>query len=162
MEFLKLSELSLNPAGYLVSEGSKKPVNHPLFVSQQEQAEYVVKLAEAVKDKNFTDSKVDNLEEIKAAVLASLNDSSKKYISEPTKPTSKTNDELVQFALDFDKYNEQSHTSNKINTFMQQFNKIDDVETVGEYFTEGVVKLRKIYTIAEILSAVKIYTEKLG
>jgi hypothetical protein len=162
MEFLKSENLSLNPAGYLVSTESKKPVFHSEFVSQQMQAEYVVKLAEAVKDKNFTVGKVDNLAEIKQAVLASLNDSAKKYVSEPNKPTSKVNDELVQFALDFDKYHEQTSTSKKINEFMQQFNKIDDVEQVGDYFTEGVIKLRKIYTIAEILEAATIYTEKLG
>jgi hypothetical protein len=45
---------------------------------------------------------------------------------------------------------------------MNQFNKINDVEQVGDYFSEGLVKLNKIYTIEEILAAVKIQVEKLA
>jgi tetrahydrodipicolinate N-succinyltransferase len=162
MEFLKSNQLELNPAGYLVSKESKKPVNHEAFVKQQRAAEYTVKLAEAIKDKNFTASTPDNLNAIKAQVLASLNQSSKEYVKTPKEPKNKIFDELTQFALDFDKHHEQVEITEQINKLMNQFNTIDDVEQVGDYFTEGVVKLNKIYTIKEILAAVKITVEKIG
>ena len=163
MEFLKSSELELNPAGYLVSTVSNKPVTHTEFVAQQKSAEYVVKLADAISGKKFVADKVDDLAAIKKEVLDSINKTAKRsYVDAPVKPTNDINDQLVQFALDFVKYEDTSVQTEKINEFMQQFNVIDNVESVGEYFTEGLVKLAKIYTIEEILAAVKIHVEKLG
>lgn len=161
MEFLKSTELSLNAAGYLVSETTGKPVTHSEFVNQQKNAEYIVKLAAAIKDANFTPSKVDNLEAIKVAVKASMAGSTQTYVTAPTKPTSQVNDELVKFALDFNSYEDAKLQSEKINVFMQQFNSVNDVEQVGDYFTEGVVKLSAIYDIKTILEAIRINVEKL-
>lgn len=162
MEFLKSSELELNPAGYLISASSKKPVNHPEFVRQQKNAEYIVKLAEAIKDKTFKVGKVDNLEEIKASVRASIDAKNvKAYVEAPTKPTSKVNDELVQFALDFVNFDSKKLEVEKINKIMAEFDAIDGVETVGDYFTEGLTKLNTIYSIETILAAVKINADKL-
>lgn len=163
MEFLKSKDLELNPAGYLVSKTSGKPVTHAGFVNQQRAAEYVIKLAEAIKGKNFKPGKVDSLEAIKAEVLAAINkEQTTQYLAIPAKPTNKINDELVQFALDFDKYQDSKVVVEQINQIMNQFNKINDVETVGEYFSEGLVKLASIYTIEQILVAVQANTEKLG
>ena len=162
MEFLTSSQLELNPAGYLVSTVSTKPVLHAEFVAQQKAAEYTVKLAEAIKDKSFTATKVDSIETIKQQVLASINKASvKSYVSAPAKPTNDINDQLVKFALDYVGYESDKLESSKINDFMQQFNKINDIEEVGEYFSEGLVKLSKIYTIVEILAAVTICVNKL-
>jgi hypothetical protein len=161
MEFLTAKQLDLNAAGYLISKDSKKPVNHESFVKQQKAAEYIVKFAEAIKDKNFTASKVDNLEVIKASVIAAINDTAKSYVSTPAKPTSKVQDELVKYALDFVNYEDSKVEASKINEIMNEFNKIDDVESVGDYFTEGVVKLNAIYSIKQILAAVKITSDKL-
>lgn len=160
-EFLKLGQLELNPAGYLVSKESKKPVNHTVFVEQQRNAEYIVKLAAAIKDKNFTAGKVDDLDAIKREVRASMNNGTKKYVSAPEKPTSKINEELVKFALDFNAYEDTKLQTEKINTFMNQFNSIDDVEQVGDYFSEETVKLSALYDVNTILDAVKIHIEKL-
>jgi len=160
MEFLKQSELSLNPANYLVANG--KPVNHTAFVMQQRNAEYIVKLAEAVKGKTFKASKLDDLQAIKAQVKASLNQDKREYVGAPVKPTSKVNDEMVEFALNFAKFEDEKGKVAQINEFMQQFNAIQDVESVGDYFSEGVVKLNKLYTIAEILEAVKTNVEVLA
>jgi hypothetical protein len=163
MEFLTKKSIELNKAGYLVSKESKKPVFHSEFVRQQQSADYIVRLASAIKDKNFTPNAVDSIEAIKAEVRNSIYSAAVvKYVDEPAKLTSKVNDELVQFALDFVKFEENKSKSDKVNEFMQQFNSINDVETVGEYFSEGLVKLNKIYTIAEILEAVQINVEKLG
>jgi hypothetical protein len=159
--FLKLSELSLNPANYLVSTDGK-PVNHVEFVNQQRAADYIVRLAAATAGKTFKAGKVDNLDAIKASVRAAMADTSHSYVAAPAKPTSAVNDEMVKFALDFVNYETAKEGASKVNEFMQQFNKINDVETVGEYFTEGVVKLNKIYSISEILSAVQSTIELLG
>ena len=64
--------------------------------------------------------------------------------------------------LYFDKYEDEKITTDKVNEFMNEFNVINDVETVGDYFSEGVVKLNKIYTVADILAAVKSNVAKLG
>ena len=64
MEFLNLSQIELNKAGYLVSTVTSKPVTHAAFVEQQTKADYIVRLAEAVKGKTFKASKVDNLETV--------------------------------------------------------------------------------------------------
>lgn len=161
MEFLTAKQLELNAAGYLISKDSKKPVNHVDYVKQQKSAEYIVKFAEAIKDKNFTASKVDNLQAIKASVIAAINDTAKSYVSAPSKPTSKVQDELVKYALDFVNYEDSKVETSKMNEIMNEFNKIDDVESVGDYFTEGVVKLNAIYSIKQILAAVKITADKL-
>lgn len=163
MEFLKSTQLELNPANYLVSKTTGKPVNHAEFVAAQKRAEYVIKLSEAIKDKNFTANKVDSLSAIMLEVSRSLAAANKvAYVAEPTKPTSAVKDELVKFALDFDKYEDEKITATKVNEFMNEFNAINDVEKVGDYFTEGVVKLNKIYTVADVLAAVKSNVAKLG
>lgn len=161
MEFLTAKQLELNAAGYLISKDSKKPVNHEAFVKQQKAAEYIVKLAEAIKDKNFKPGKVDNLSAIKAEVLAAINDTAKSYVAMPAKPTSKVQDELVKYALDFVNYENSKVETSRINEIMNEYNKIDDVESVGDYFSEGVVKLNAIYNIKTILAAVNITAEKL-
>jgi len=162
MEFLKATELELNPAGYLISKATKKPVYHGEFVQQQKSAEYVVKLAEAIKDKTFKCEKIDNLEEIKASVLAGINAKNvKEYVKVPEKPTSKINDELVQFALDYVKFEDNKGEIEKINKLMNQFDIIDAIENVGDYFSEALVKLDAIYSVETILAAVKINAEKL-
>lgn len=162
MNFLKLSEVTLNPAGYLVATETNKPVNHKEFAEQQKRAHYVVKLAEAIKDKNFKPCQVDDLDAITRKVQAELDASDvTNYVAAPEKPTSKVQEELVQFALDFASYDDKKAQADKINTFMQTFNAINNTEQFGEYFNEGLVKLNKIYSISEILEAVKINIEKI-
>lgn len=153
--FLKLNNLSLNPAGYLIDKKSEKPVNHPAFVEQQAKAHYIVLLAEAIKGKTFKASKLDDLEAIKAQVKASISNNTRSYVAEPKKPTSKVNDEMVEFALNFAKFEDEKGKVAQVNNFMQQFNAIQDVESVGDYFSEGVTKVSKLYTISEILAAVQ-------
>lgn len=162
MQFLKLSEVSLNPAGYLVATETNKPVNHKEFAEQQKRAHYVCSLAIAIKDKNFKPCKVDNLDEIAKQVQADIDAKDvTNYVAAPEKPTSKVQEELVQFALDFALYGDKKEQTDKINTFMQTFNAINNTEQFGEYFSEGLVKLNKIYSISEILEAVKINVEKI-
>lgn len=161
-EFLKSSELTLNPANYLISATTNKPVIHKEFVEQQKRAHYVCSLAIAIKDKNFKPCQVDDLDAITRQVQAELDASDvTNYVAAPEKPTSKVQEELVQFALDFASYGDKKEQTDKINTFMQTFNAINNAEQFGEYFTEGLVKLNKIYSISEILEAVKINIDKI-
>lgn len=161
MEFLKLSELSLNSANYLIGK-SGKPVNHLAFVEQQAKAHYVVSLAAATKGKVFKCGKLDDLDAIKAEVKAAIGNTTRSYVEAPKKPTSKVNDEMVEFALNFAKFEDEKGKVEQINLFMQEFNAISDVESVGDYFSEGVVKVAKLYTIDEILKAVKANIEILS
>ena len=161
MQFLTLKDLQLNAAGYLVSKTDKKPVTHSAFVAQQSAADYIVRLSQAIEGKTFKAAKVDNLEAIKASVRAAMADTNHKYVATPSKPTSKVNDELVRFALEFDAYNDKKGQVDTINNFMQQFNTINDVQTVGEYFSEGVVKTT-LHDIPTILAAVTACVELLG
>ena len=56
--------------------------------------------------------------------------------------------------LDFEKIKGQS---DRVNKMLQTFNIIDEFETFGLYFnTNEIVKLSKIYTIEEIVSAMQI------
>lgn len=163
MEFLTSAELKLNKGGYLVANinGKDKPITHEGFVKEQKSAEYLVKLSEAIKDKNFKAGEVADLAAIKAEVLNAINSKNTvEYVKEPKKPTSKANDEIVKFALDFVKYEEDKSKVKKVNSILQEFNTINDVENVGEYFSEGLVKLNKIYSIKEIIEAATIYVDK--
>lgn len=162
MEFLTVKDLSLNPAGYLISTTSKKPVTHPAFVAQQKNAEYTVKLADAIKGKTFKCGKTDDLDKIKAEVLAAINAKNiKQFIATPEKPKSAVKDELVQHALNFANYEVKKGEVAKINEIMAEFEAITAVEEVGDYFSEGLVKLTKIYTTEEILAAVQATAETL-
>lgn len=162
MEFLKSTELSLNPAGYLVSKTSKKPVNHEAFVKQQKAAEFTIKLAEAIKDKTFKCGEVSSIDTIKNEVLAAISAKNiKEFVATPSKPVSKVNDEMVKYAMDFVKFEDKKSEIDKINSVMAEFDVIDAVEEVGDYFSESLTKLTKIYTIKEILAAVTLTVEKL-
>ena len=158
MEFLTSKELDLNPAGYLVSKSTNKPVKHGMYAAAQDRAHYLVELSKAVQGKSFKVGKVDCLRTIEASVRAKINAAAViNYVPTPTKPVSAVNDELVQFALDFASYETLKSDSEKINTIMNTFNVINAVETTGDYFEEALVKLNKIYSIAEIQSAVDLY-----
>lgn len=162
MEFLKLNDLELNPAKYLIAKKSQKPVTHAAFVAQQQSAHYIVSLADAIKGKTFKASKTDNLDAIKAEVKAAIAAKSvKEFVAAPTKPVSKVNDEMVQFALDFANFKTDESKAKELNKIMAEFDAIDGVESVGDYFSEGLVKLNKIYSTEEILAAVKATAEVL-
>ena len=62
--------------------------------------------------------------------------------------------QLADEAMSFINFKESEDKVNKINAFMQQFKTLQDFETVGLFFDQGIVKLNKIYTVEEILNAV--------
>lgn len=162
MEFLKSSELGLNPAGYLISNTTNKPVNHTAFVNAQNQADYLVRLASAIKGKTFTHGKLDNLEAIKAEVRKAMNNTNMSYGTAPVKPVGDLTNKLADEAMAFINFDKTQSRFNQINEFMQQFNAIRGVEECGDYFSEGVVKMNKIYSISDIQSAVEATIDILG
>lgn len=163
MEFLKAKELKLNEAGYLVSTVTGKPVNNNSYYKQQKAAEYVVKLAEKIKNKNFRQVNIDCLDQVKKELTEELSKrQSYVYVDQPSEPKSKVFDDLVNYALKFSSIEDEKLKVNQINENMNEFNTIFDVENVGEYFTQEIVKLNKIYTINEILNAVTEISNKVG
>ena len=160
-QLLKANEVEINAAGYLVAKKGQAPVNHQAFVAQQRAAEYTVKLAAAIKDANFKGGKVDNFANIKAAVYAEINEAQEVvYVATPVAPKSKVMDEMTKYAEDFANHLDVKSNVVEINGIMNQFNTIKAIEEGGDYFSEGLVRLTKIYTTTEILAAVTLTVEK--
>ena len=47
----------------------------------------------------------------------------------------------------------------KVNKLMAQFEAIRKTEQVGEYFVEGVVNLKKLYSIDDLVTAARIIVD---
>ena len=162
MTLLNLSEISLDKAGYLVETKTNNPIFHEEFVNQQLEAEYVVLLAEEIKDKNFKPCAIDNIDKIHNDLKKRLNkDKLVNYLEVPSEPQNEVLNSLVNYALEFDSYLEEKNHVSQINKMMQKFNKINDIEQIGDRFECKFVKLNKIYNISEILKAVTVIINKL-
>jgi len=157
MKFLKQSQIELTPSGHLsVSGGEMNPISHEGFVAAQTQAHYLVTLASNLKGKTFKAPKVDNFNDIVTETVNQINSADVvKYATEPTKPEMKLKNQLAEEAMAWINFNKDSSETDKVNQAMQQFNVLKDFEEFGLFFSEGIVRLNKIYTIAEILEAVK-------
>lgn len=154
--FLKLADVKLNAANYLVTVNGDKPVYHTAFVVQQEEAAVVVLTAEAIKGKTFKASKVDSLSAIMSEVRRNLNATSAvSYITIPTKPVGDLTSKLADEAMAFVNFDKSKAKAEELNSAMQAFNAINAIETTGDYFYENLVKLTKIYTIAEVKAAME-------
>ena len=152
-QFIKNTELSLQNGGYLCNaEGN--PVTNAEFVQAQLAAEYVCTFAEMAKGKNFKQNKVDSLTDLKAEVLAALNNKTVQFVDAPKPVERELTDKLAKEAMSFISFQENVTKVDKINTFMQQFKILQQFESFGLFFDSGVINLNKIYTIKEILNAV--------
>ena len=151
--FLKKDQLQLINGGYL-SDMDNNPVSNAKFVEAQRYAEYIVTFAKMAKEKDFIGKPADNLMEFKREVENALSTKDTQYIKKVKEPESKIGDKLAKEALEFISYTEQSQTNNSINSFLQQFNIINDFEEFGLFFDQEIVKLNKIYTMNEIIKAV--------
>lgn len=162
--FLKSNAVKLNAAGYLVTNNKEeKPVNHPAFVAEQEAAHYVVMLAKAIEGKTFKVANADDFAAIEAAVLKSINEAKvEEYVKAPAKPAMEITDKLADEALAFINHGQDVSKAQAVNAVMNQFNTVNAIENVGDYFTEGLVKLKEIYTIAQIQAAVEARISKIG
>lgn len=155
MLFLKKTDLSLKNGGYLTT-GKDKPVTHEAFVEQQVRAHYLVTLANKVKNANFKQVEVDSFTSILKEVKEELANSTHVYVNSPKAPVRKITNSLTNETLAWVKFQEGVGTSERINTMMQEFNTLNEFEEFGLYFTEGIVKLNGIYSVAQVLKAVTI------
>ena len=153
--FVKSSDLQLVNGGYCVTGKEQTPVYNADFVTVQKHAEWVVTFAEKAKGKNFEGTKPDSIADIKAEVAKALSDKKVQYVTPPTVVKQELTDKLQAEAMAFIKFNGETSKTEKINEFLQQFNIIQEFEEFGLYFVEDICKLNKIYTIKEIVVAVK-------
>ena len=153
--FVKKGDLSLLGKGYLVTGEKELPVTNEAFIKAQQQAEYVITFAELAKGKDFVGKHADSLADVKAAVEEKLNFTKVAFITSPTEPTRKLYDQFKEEALSFVSFEKSKNETSKINNFMQQFVVIQEFEDFGLFFEEGIVTLNKIYTVEEVLTAVK-------
>jgi hypothetical protein len=153
-KFLKTDGLQLINGGYL-STKEDSPVTNDAFVTAQRRAEYVVTFAAMAKGKTFVAKKVDSLDVLKAEVAKALSAKKTSFVSTPKKPTQKTTEVLAKEAMAFLDYGKDLSKAEKINTFLQEFTVLQEFEEFGLFFDEGIVKLNKIYTVADVVKAVE-------
>ena len=160
MEFLKLVDVKLNEAGYLVSVKTDKPVNNEAFVDAQNEAHLFVSIANECKGKKFKAAEV--------SVFASIVDKVKKSLSEeavyeyetaPKKPDLSIADKIAAEGVAFAEFEGKQSKASKVNKLLAQFEAIRKTEQVGEYFVEGVVNLKKLYSIDDLVTAAKIIVD---
>ena len=160
MEFLKLTDVKLNEAGYLVSVKTDKPVNNEAFVRAQNEAHLFVSIANECKGKKF---KADTV-----SVFASIVDKVKKSLSEeavyeyetaPKKPDLSIADKIAAEGVAFTEFEGKQSRASKVNKLLAQFEAIRKTEQVGEYFEEGVVNLKKLYSIDDLVTAARIIVD---
>lgn len=151
--FVAKGEATLNKGGYLVNTQGQ-PVNHIEFVEAQTKAHRVVTLAELAKGKTFETVQGYSKAQLMADLNEALSVKNYNYVEMPKEPVRTINNQLAAEALDFMKYGKEKQTAERVNEYMQVFNVLSDYEDFGLYFTEGLVKMTKVYTLAEIKQAV--------
>ena len=151
-QFIKNTELELKNGNHLFF--GENPVTNESFVQCQKQAEYIVTFAKMAKGKNFKDIKSYSLEQLKKEVLNALAEKDVQFLEKPKAIEQPLTKQLADEAMSFINFKESEDKVNKINAFMQQFKTLQDFETVGLFFDQGIIKLNKIYTVEEILNAV--------
>jgi hypothetical protein len=152
-KFLKKAELQLINGGYLTDKKGN-PITNQEFIKAQLAAEYIVTYAKVAKGKDFVGKKADTLQSVTKEVEQLLNVQKVEFVSAPKAIDRPLQNSLMEEALSFISFQKDSSKTEKINEFMQQFVILHDFEQFGLFFEEGIVKLNKIYTIAEITEAV--------
>lgn len=153
--FLTSDQLEVK-SGYLSVKGDKMaPVTNEAFIAAQKHAEYIITFAEKAKGKDFKGKCADSLSSLKADVIKELASKTKKFVNDPEKPKQVTTEKLTNEALAFIGFAEESTKTDKINKFLAQFEIIDEFEEIGLFFNSEIVKINKIYTMKEIIEAVK-------
>lgn len=153
--FKKAGEVQLINGGYL-SDAENNPVTNEAFVSAQLRADRLVKIAAAMKGKNFEATTPDSIASIVADVDAALNATVvTEFVKVPEVKAGKITTALKDEALAFIGNTEKADFAEKVNGKMQEFTTIQEFEEFGLFFKNGVVKLNQIYTIKEITAAAK-------
>lgn len=155
--FVTKSDLTLKAGSYLVATSQETPVNHEEFVTLQKEAHMLVNLATRVKDTDFTAKKVKTYQDVVNEVTKELHDESKKYVTAPAAVERPLTDQLANEAMNWIKGQEAGTKADKLNRILQRFNILQEFSDFGLYFTtDKIVRLSKIYSIEEVVSAVTI------
>ena len=153
-EFLKVGELQLINGGYL-SNAKGEPVTNTEFVKIQKLAEYVITFAAKAKGKDFVGKKAYSLSKLQTEVAEELsNKSLKAYIQAPKAVKLTTTDKLKSEAFAFMNFTNETERISKLNLYLSQFKIIDEFEEFGLFFEQDIIKLNRIYTMKEVISAV--------
>jgi len=153
-QFLKFNEVSLQNGGYLTGKDGN-PVSNKEFELAQEKAHYVVTFANLAKGKNFKSVKADSLEDLKREVMDAINtNKAVEFVAKPELQARTVTDSLAKEAMDFMNFQEKSTRVNQVNTYLQQFKILKDMQDFGLYFDNDIVKLPAIYTLEEVITAV--------
>ena len=161
MKFLNKETVVVNAAGYLVDDKGT-PVNHEEFVKLQVEANYLITLAGKVKVADFKGKAPDSYQAIVQQVAKELAQNQVTYVSKPETVDTPITNQLQAEALAWLENKGGEAKAEKINRIMQKYNTLKDFQDFGLYFTDGIVKLPKIYTVEEILEAVKILEPNLA
>jgi hypothetical protein len=154
-KFVKSSELQLLNGGY-VSDKDGNPINNADFMAAQQRAEYVVTFAKHCKNKTFNCPETDSLADVRKAVADELAEKNiVEFVQAPEKVEKKLSDQLADEALKFMEWEEDSTKVQKINNFLAEFKVLKDFEDFGLFFQDGIVKLNKVYTVADVTKAVE-------
>ena len=154
-KFVKAGEAQLLNGGYL-SDKDGNPITNAEFIAAQKQAEYVITFAKHAKNKDFVGKKADSLSECRSAVLKELEEKNKvEFIAKPEKVKKELSDKLADEALAFMNWQDKSSKIDKMNKFLTDFTVLKDYEEFGLFFSEGIVKLNKIYKLEEVTKAVQ-------
>jgi hypothetical protein len=152
--FVKKNELKLENGGYLTFKG--KPVVNKEFIEAQLHAEWVVTFSNNCKGKTFTHGEIDNIDDIAEQTNRELNERYiVKHLEDPKPAVTSIQRILKAEAMDFMRFQEEKSHVDALNEFLQKFNILKDFEDFGLFFEEGIEKLEKIYTLEEIVEAVK-------
>jgi hypothetical protein len=155
--FLSSDEVVVHKAGFLAkNDGNNEPVYNAEFVDAQKRAEYIVLFAEGAKGKDFKGKAADSVEDLRAEVSALINSKKViKHIATPDEPKSTTGNKLRAEALDFMKYAEAKGNADTVNEFLSEYDVLVTFEETGLFFEQEITYLKKIYTMKEVVAAVK-------
>ena len=157
MKFIKKNELELANGGYLVFKEGQLPVNHEEFVTLQEEAHYLVSLANKVSMTDFTSKQPISFQSVVDNVTKSLNDEKRIFVESPKAVATPTSDKLQKEALTWLNNKADESKTEKLNRILQKFSILQDFENFGLYFsTDKIVKLKQLYSLEEIVNAVSI------
>lgn len=154
--FVKKDELKLVNGGYVVLTNDETPVSNLEFIKAQKYAEYIVEFANEAKGKDFVGKKPDSLQDVRDKVRLKVDgNKDKKYIESSSAPKMDITKKLEKEALDFIKFSATKGNTDKVNSFLQSFNVINEFEEFGLFFEKDIVKLSRIYTMKEVIDAAK-------
>lgn len=152
--FLKKGDIKLSNGNYLTDQNDK-PVYNVDFVREQVMADYTIKLVKEIKQHDFEGKKPENFANFISEFNKDYNSNVVKFVEEAKKPKSPTLDKLVKEATEFVNHQNEVEKTKLVNEYLQRFKEIKKFEDFGLYFEEEIVEIPYIYTLEEIIDAVK-------